>query len=98
MCVLCCVLCVVLCVVCCVLCVVCGVCGVMYCSFCTHLLSNILSIVVPSAAAPLIPEYDPKTLFTTPVGCVTSTSNTRLFPVNTVILGYIQNIKNNTLM
>ena len=48
-----------------------------------YLFKSILSIVVPSAAAPLIPEVDPKTLLTTAVGCDASTSNTRWFPVST---------------
>ena len=47
-----------------------------------YLFKSILSIVVPSAAAPLIPEVDPKTLLTTAVGCDASTSNTRWFPVS----------------
>ena len=42
-----------------------------------NLFKSILSIVVPSAAAPLIPEADPKTLLTTAVDCEGSTSKTR---------------------
>ena len=42
-----------------------------------YLFKSILSIVVPSAAGPLIPEDDPKTLLTTPADCETSTSRTR---------------------
>ena len=41
-----------------------------------NLFKSILSIVVPSAASPQIPEADPKTLLTTAVDCEASTSNT----------------------